>query len=137
MSAAAPEYAPTLFIDRDGTLVEEPADAQVDALEKIRFLPGVFAALAALRDAGYRFVMVSNQDGLGTATFPRADFERCQEFILRTLTAQGIAFDAICICPHRAGDGCDCRKPQPGLLPQWPHTPHFHPPPTPALRTRD
>src|SRR5258708_26249607 len=112
MSAAAPESAPTLFIDRDGTLVEEPADAQVDALEKIRFLPGVFAALSALRDAGYRFVMVTNQDGLGTVSFPHADFERCQDFILRTLASQGIAFDAICVCPHRAGAGCGCRNHQ-------------------------
>ena len=119
MSALAPEFAPTLFIDRDGTLVEEPVGEQVDAIEKIRFLPGVFAALAALRDAGHRLVMVTNQDGLGTASFPRADFERCQDFILRTLASQGIVFDAICICPHRAGDGCDCRKPQTGMLREW------------------
>lgn len=110
---------PTLFIDRDGTLVEEPADEQVDALDKIRFLPGVFAALAELRQAGYRFVMVSNQDGLGTASFPRANFERCQEFILRSLSSQGIDFDAVCICPHRASDGCNCRKPKTGLLREW------------------
>jgi imidazoleglycerol-phosphate dehydratase/histidinol-phosphatase len=119
MTAIASESAPTLFIDRDGTLVEEPADEQVDALEKIRFLPGVFAALATLRDAGYRFVMVTNQDGLGTASFPRAEFERCQDFILRALSSQGIVFDAICVCPHRAEDGCDCRKPQTGLLREW------------------
>ncbi len=119
MTAVAPDLAPTLFIDRDGTLVEEPADEQVDALEKIRFIPGVFAALATLRDAGYRFVMVSNQDGLGTARFPRAEFERCQDFILRALTSQGIVFEAICICPHRIEEGCDCRKPQTGLLRDW------------------
>ena len=110
---------PTLFIDRDGTLVEEPADEQVDALEKIRFLPGVFAALTSLQRAGYHFVMVSNQDGLGTASFPRADFERCQEFILRAFASQGIGFDAVCICPHRAADACECRKPKAGLLRDW------------------
>ncbi len=110
---------PTLFIDRDGTLVEEPVDEQVDTLDKIRFLPGVFAALDLLQRAGYRFVMVSNQDGLGTASFPRADFDRCQDFILRTFAAQGIGFDAVCICPHHASDGCDCRKPQTGLLRDW------------------
>ena len=119
MTLAAQDSPAVLFIDRDGTLVEEPADEQVDALEKIRFLPGVFAALAALRDAGYLLVMVSNQDGLGTAAFPRADFERCQEFILRTLASQGIRFEAIFICPHRIADGCDCRKPQTGLLRDW------------------
>ncbi|HYM28243.1 MAG TPA: histidinol-phosphatase, partial [Steroidobacteraceae bacterium] len=116
-SASAP--LPTLFIDRDGTLVEEPGDEQVDALDKIRFVPGVFAALAELRRAGYRLVMVSNQDGLGTATFPRADFERCQDFILRSFASQGITFDAVCICPHRADDDCECRKPKGGLLRDW------------------
>ena len=110
---------PTLFIDRDGTLIEEPADEQVDALDKIRFLPGVFSALAELRQAGYRFVMVSNQDGLGTESFPRADFERCQDFILRSFASQGIGFDAVCICPHRASEGCECRKPLTGLLREW------------------
>jgi imidazoleglycerol-phosphate dehydratase/histidinol-phosphatase len=110
---------PTLFIDRDGTLVEEPDDEQIDALGKIRFLPGVFAALLALRRAGFQLVMVTNQDGLGTASFPRADFEASQEFILRTFASQGIVFEAICICPHRASDHCDCRKPQTGLLREW------------------
>lgn len=109
----------TLFIDRDGTLVEEPANEQVDALEKIRFLPGVFAALDTLQRAGYRFVMITNQDGLGTDAYPHADFERCQEFIVRTFAAQGIVFDAIAVCPHRATDGCDCRKPKTGLLRDW------------------
>jgi imidazoleglycerol-phosphate dehydratase/histidinol-phosphatase len=110
---------PTLFIDRDGTLVEEPADQQVDRLEKIRFLPGVFAALAALQRAGFRLVMASNQDGLGTASFPTADFERCQQFILECFAGQGIVFDAICICPHRPAEGCECRKPKLGLLAPW------------------
>ncbi len=86
---------PTLFIDRDGTLIEEPADEQVDALDKIRFMPGVFAALGELRRAGYRLVMVSNQEGLGTASFPREEFERCQDFLLRSFSSQGIEFDAV------------------------------------------
>jgi len=115
--AATPR--PTLFIDRDGTLVEEPADEQVDSLDKIRFVPGVFAALGELGRAGYRFVMVSNQDGLGTAAYPREAFERCQDFILRAFASQGIGFDAVCICPHRAADGCECRKPKTGLLRDW------------------
>jgi imidazoleglycerol-phosphate dehydratase/histidinol-phosphatase len=105
-----------LFVDRDGVLIEEPADEQVDRLEKLRFVPGVFAALNEARRAGYALVIVSNQDGLGTANFPRAAFELCQQFMLRSFASQGIEFDSVCICPHFAVDDCDCRKPKTGLL---------------------
>jgi len=107
---------PTVFLDRDGCLIEEPPDEQVDSLDKLRFMPGVFAALAAFRAAGYRLVMATNQDGLGTPKFPRADFERCQAFMLTAFASQGISFDGIGICPHTVADRCDCRKPQTGLL---------------------
>ena len=100
-----------LFLDRDGTLVEEPADEQVDSLAKIRFVPGVFASLQQLVRAGYRLVMVTNQDGLGTASFPQPDFEIPQQFIVEAFASQGIHFDAVCICPHKPADACACRKP--------------------------
>jgi imidazoleglycerol-phosphate dehydratase/histidinol-phosphatase len=100
-----------LFVDRDGTLVVEPPDEQVDRLDKIRFVPDVFASLQQLLRAGYRLVMVTNQDGLGTASFPQSDFAIPQQFILEAFASQGITFDAICICPHTPADGCDCRKP--------------------------
>jgi len=105
-----------LFIDRDGTLVEEPDDNQVDSLEKIRLVAGVIPALLALKDAGFRFVMVSNQDGLGTDAFPQQDFEKCQQHILALFSSQDIVFEPVLICPHFADDGCDCRKPKSGLL---------------------
>ncbi len=108
-----------LFVDRDGTLVEEPSDEQVDSLEKIRFLPGVFAALHDLQTAGFRLVMVTNQDGLGTDSFPAAHFERPQRFILDAFASQGITFDAIFICPHHPSAGCACRKPSTRLVDQW------------------
>jgi imidazoleglycerol-phosphate dehydratase / histidinol-phosphatase len=108
-----------LFVDRDGTLIEEPPDEQVDRLDKIRFLPGVFAAMAQLRDAGFRFVMVTNQDGLGTASFPTADFEGPQRFVIDAFASQGIHFEAVCLCPHKPADGCDCRKPKLGLVAQF------------------
>jgi imidazoleglycerol-phosphate dehydratase/histidinol-phosphatase len=105
-----------LFVDRDGTLIEEPADHQVDSLDKVRFMPGVFAALAELKQRGFRFVMVTNQDGLGTASFPRPTFEAPHEFMLQAFRSQGIEFDAVFVCPHLPADGCECRKPRIGLV---------------------
>jgi imidazoleglycerol-phosphate dehydratase / histidinol-phosphatase len=113
MNTLARKY---LFVDRDGTLIEEPPDEQVDRLDKVRWMPGVFAALQRLVAAGYELVMVTNQDGLGTASFPREDFETPQRFVIETLASQGLAFAAICICPHKPADGCDCRKPQLGIV---------------------
>lgn len=107
---------PTLFIDRDGTLIEEPPDGQVDSVDKLRLVRGVVPALLRLREAGYRLVMVSNQDGLGTADFLRERFDAPQQLLLGILESQGIAFDDILICPHRAGEGCSCRKPGTALV---------------------
>ena len=64
-----------LFLDRDGTLIVEPEDKQIDSLEKLELVEGVIPALLALRDAGYEFVIVSNQDGLGTYSYPAEDFQ--------------------------------------------------------------
>ena len=108
-----------LFIDRDGTLIEEPPDQQVDAVEKIRLLEQVIPALRELAAHGYRFVMVSNQDGLGTASFPQQDFDLCHEHTLALFNSQGIEFDEIFICPHLPDAGCDCRKPRTGLLTRY------------------
>jgi len=110
------EPRPTLFIDRDGTLIEEPQDQQVDSFEKLSLAPGVIPALLRLRDAGYRFVMVTNQDGLGTLTFPEESFHGPQRLLLQILESQGIAFDDVLICPHRESDGCACRKPGTALV---------------------
>jgi imidazoleglycerol-phosphate dehydratase / histidinol-phosphatase len=119
MSVVVTTAIPTLFIDRDGTLVEEPPDEQVDSLEKVRFLPGVFAALSELKRRGYRFVMVTNQDGLGTPSLPHADFHKPQEFILESFRSQGIEFEAVFVCPHFKSDECSCRKPKTGLVQQF------------------
>jgi imidazoleglycerol-phosphate dehydratase / histidinol-phosphatase len=105
-----------LFIDRDGTIIVEPPDQQIDSLAKLALVPGVIAALSRLRDAGYTLVMVSNQDGRGTASFPEASFREPHEFLQRLLASQGISFEAEFICPHFAKDNCECRKPKIGLL---------------------
>ena len=108
-----------LFIDRDGTLIEEPDDFQVDSLEKVRLSPGVIPNLLALMDDGYRLVMVTNQDGLGTASFPEADFQQSQKHVMSLFESQGVLFDEVFICPHLPEDGCECRKPRTGLLTRY------------------
>jgi len=105
-----------LFIDRDGTLIEEPADHQVDRLDKVKLVAGVIPALLRLAGHGYRFVMVSNQDGLGTESFPRDDFDVCHNHVLSLFESQGIVFDEVFICPHAPDACCSCRKPATGLL---------------------
>ena len=104
------------FLDRDGTLILEPDDEQVDRLDKVALVPGVIPALLRLRDSGYEFVMVTNQDGLGTASFPAEAFQRVQDFVTTLFQSQGILFSRVFICPHRPEDGCSCRKPSPGHL---------------------
>ena len=104
------------FVDRDGTLIKEPDDKQVDRLDKVELVPGVMPALLRLKNAGYRFVMVSNQDGRGTDSFPEDDFLIPQNFTLALFASQGIEFDEVFVCPHFENDGCECRKPLPGLL---------------------
>ena len=104
------------FLDRDGTLILEPADQQVDRLDKVALVPGVIPALLRLRDAGYEFVMVTNQDGLGTPTFPTTAFQQVQDFVISLFLSQGIAFTRVFVCPHRPEQRCSCRKPSPGHL---------------------
>ena len=80
-----------LFIDRDGTLIYEPADEQIDAFEKLRFVEGVFQNLSFIQQhLDYELVMVSNQDGLGTESFPEHTFWPVHNFILETLAGEGI-----------------------------------------------
>jgi len=111
--------APILFVDRDGTLIEEPSDFQVDSLEKIRLLPDVIAPLLELKAAGYHFVMVTNQDGLGAERYPQQRFDQVQQFVLNLFGSQGIEFDRVFVCPHFQHEGCACRKPLTGLVTEY------------------
>lgn len=106
-----------LFIDRDGTLVEEPADEQVDSFEKLRFKPGVFRHLAHICEAtDYELVLVSNQDGRGTEAFPEEDFLPVHQFIMQTLADQGIRFREELIDNHFPEDNAPTRKPGTGMV---------------------
>ncbi len=105
-----------LFVDRDGCLIEEPADEQIDSYEKLALLPGVVGALQRFVSAGYQLVMVTNQDGLGTDSFPEADFNGPHELLLGLLASQGVRFHEILIdrsFPHQQRD---TRKPGIGLV---------------------
>ena len=115
-----------LFIDRDGTLIEEPADEQIDSFEKLKFVKGVFRNLAFIREKlDFEFVMVSNQDGLGTEAFPENTFWPVHNFILQTLEGEGITFDDILIDPHFPEDNAPTRKPNTGLVEKYINNPEY------------
>ncbi len=115
-----------LFIDRDGTLIEEPADEQIDAFEKLRFTKGVFRNLSFIRQhLDFKLVMVSNQDGLGTDSFPEDTFWPVHNFILQTLESEGVTFDAIHIDRHFPEDNHPDRKPGTGMLKEYIGNPSY------------
>ena len=105
-----------IFVDRDGTLLREPADEQIDALEKVEFVPGAISGLKALTGLGYELVMASNQDGLGTPAFPENTFWPAQNLLLKTLEGEGVRFDDILIDPSFPEDHSPNRKPGTGMF---------------------
>ncbi len=107
---------PILFVDRDGTLIEEPADFQIDAYEKIRFVRDVIPAMLKLRDAGYQFVIVSNQDGLGSEGYPQASFDGPNNLMLQIFESQGIVFRDVLIDGTWPHDNAPTRKPGIGMM---------------------
>ncbi|KGK57007.1 imidazoleglycerol-phosphate dehydratase [Xanthomonas cannabis pv. phaseoli] len=107
---------PILFVDRDGTLITEPADYQIDAYEKLRFVDNVIPAMLRLRDAGYQFVIVTNQDGLGSESYPRASFDGPNNLMLQIFASQGIEFRDVLIDCSWPADNAPTRKPGIGLM---------------------
>lgn len=108
-----------VFLDRDGTLIAEPPDYQIDSLEKLALLPGVIRGLLLLVQHGFELVMVSNQDRLGTPDYPSDRFDLVQGKLLQLFQGEGIRFSEIFICPHGADEGCRCRKPETALLDEY------------------
>ena len=105
-----------LFLDRDGTLIIEPEDFQIDSLEKLELVEAVIPALLKLKDAGYEFVIVSNQDGLGTDSNPLENFQPPHDKMLSLFASQGINFVAEHFDPHFESDNSPNRKPGIGML---------------------
>ncbi len=109
-----------LFIDRDGTIIKEPADEQIDSFEKLEFVEGAITNLSFIRKKlDFEFVMVSNQDGLGTDSFPEDTFWPVHNFILKTLHGEGIDFDDMLIDRHFPEDNHPDRKPGTGMLKKY------------------
>ena len=109
-----------LFIDRDGTLVLEPEDYQVDSFQKLKFYPQVFTFLSKIaKELDYELVMVTNQDGLGTASHPEENFWPIQNFIIETFENEDVKFEDIFIDKTFAKDNAPTRKPNTGLLTKY------------------
>ena len=112
-SASAP-LRPAIFLDKDGTLVED-VPYNVDP-SLLRFTPHAIEALRSWRDAGYRLVVITNQSGLGRGLFDRAALARLHDALAARLAHSGVPIDGFFACPHEDADGCGCRKPADGLL---------------------
>ena len=109
-----------LFIDRDGTLIVEPPDEQIDSLEKLEYLPFVFQGLARIMNARkFELVMVTNQDGLGTSSFPEETFWPAHNKMIKSFENEGITFDKIFIDRSRPADNLPTRKPGTAMLTQY------------------
>jgi len=115
-----------LFIDRDGTLIREPEDEQIDSFSKLRFTEGMFQNLGFIRrNLDFYFVMVSNQDGLGTDSFPEDTFWPVHNFILQSLSDEGITFDEQLIDRHFPEDNAPTRKPGTAMVQKFMDDPQY------------
>jgi len=105
------------FLDRDGALIFEPQDDfQVDSLEKYKILDGVISGLQELKKRGYKLVMITNQNGIGSDSFPEEDFLLVQNQFLDDMKKNGAEFYKVFVCPHFPEANCECRKPKTGMV---------------------
>lgn len=109
--SVAHERRPAVFVDRDGTIIEHIE--YLSEPERVKELPGSFAALKKMRELGYRIIVVTNQPGIGLGYFTKEEFYVVNREMLRQATAAGCAIDRIYFCPHSKGESCKCRKPSP------------------------
>ncbi|WP_457617806.1 histidinol-phosphatase, partial [Lutibacter sp.] len=109
-----------LFIDRDGTLIKEPADEQIDTFDKLVFYPKVFTYLSKIaKELDFELVMITNQDGLGTKVYPETTFWPVHNFIIQTFDNEGIVFREVLIDKTFPSENADTRKPKTGLLTKY------------------
>jgi imidazoleglycerol-phosphate dehydratase / histidinol-phosphatase len=109
-----------LFIDRDGTMIKETIDEQIDSFEKMIFYPKCIPFLSKIaQELDYKLVMITNQDGLGTASFPEETFWPVHNFIMTTFENEGVVFDKVCIDRTFPAENANTRKPKTGLLAEF------------------
>jgi len=106
---------PAIFLDRDGVIIENRSE-YVRSWADVRFLPGALPALARLKDSPYIIVIITNQAGIGRGLISLQTAEQINAQLIREIEAAGGRVDGLFMCPHKPDDGCDCRKPQPGLI---------------------
>jgi imidazoleglycerol-phosphate dehydratase/histidinol-phosphatase len=105
-----------LFIDRDGTLINEPSGGYIDSLEKLHILPFVIKSLQVFQSVGFKLIMISNQPGLGTDQLPEKSFWTPQNKLMEIFYEKKIEFEGTFFCPHFKEDNCNCMKPKTGLI---------------------
>lgn len=108
------------ILDRDATLIFEPPETeQVDDIKLLKLLPGTVTGLKKIQNAGYDLVMVTNQDGIGTKSYPRKSYVEVQSALISRLAQEGIRFKRVFVCPHMPIENCNCRKPKLGLVSRY------------------
>jgi D-glycero-D-manno-heptose 1,7-bisphosphate phosphatase len=113
------------LIDRDGTIIVDKVHLRDP--DGIEFAPGAIEGLRLLRDAGFALVLITNQSGIARGYFDAATLARIHERLQSMLAAEGLRLEAIYFCPHGPNDGCDCRKPAPGMVTKAMHDFGFRP----------
>lgn len=116
MAAPPRGTRPAVFLDRDGVINENLEGTYVHAWDDFRFLPGAIESIAALNRAGYPVIVITNQSGVGRGHMTEDDLHTIHRQMVTDIEAGGARIDAVLYCPHHPQAGCDCRKPQPGML---------------------
>jgi imidazoleglycerol-phosphate dehydratase / histidinol-phosphatase len=115
-----------LFIDRDGTLIIEPSSGNIDTWDKLQFYPHVFKYMNLIAaEFNYELIMVSNQDGLGTDSFPYSDFQPIHNFVMKAFENEDVHFNAVYIDPSFKEEKSPNRKPRIGMVKQYMNNPDY------------